>query len=117
MTNSGEIHISSKNPKKLAFFYKDVLGWTMAGDSLDFDGVCFEGFNDGTTIWIWDEHKNGRKNTEAVYIMIDCPNPDTMYRDLIIKGIRIDPPKVVSWSGKGLLVVDPDGNKIMMAQS
>ena len=48
--------------------------------------------------------------------MYDCPDPDMMYQNLVKKGVVLDPPKVVSWSGKGILVIDPDGNRILMLQ-
>ena len=116
MIKSDEIHISSKDPKKLALFYRDVLGWTMTGDSPDFDSVCFEGHGNNPTVWIWDERKHGKKNSGAVHFMYDCLDPDMMYQNLVQKGAELDPPKVVSWSGKGIHVIDPDGNRILMLQ-
>lgn len=116
MIKSSEIHISSKNPERLAIFYRDILCRRMAGDGPDFDGVSFEGENGNPTVWIWDEKKHGKKNEGPVFLTIDCPDPDRTYHNLKQKGVELDPPKVVSWSGKGLYVTDPDGNTIMLTR-
>ena len=110
------INISSKEPKRLALFYRDVLGWKMFGDSLDFDGVSFEGRDDNAIVWIWDENKHGKMNEGVVYFQFDCPDPDAMYHELLDKGVKLDPPRTASWGGKELFVKDPDGNKILMVE-
>ena len=110
------IHISSKDPKRIALFYRDVLGWVMIDDGSTFDGVRFEGRDDNPIVWIWDENKHGKMNEGAVYFTFDCPDPDAMFKKLTEKGVTLDPPKMCSWGGKELLVIDPDGNKILLVE-
>jgi len=110
------IHIGSKDPKRLALFYRDILGWTMLDDSTNFDGVRFEGRDDNPVLWIWDENKHGKFNEGTVFLAFDCPNPDAMYQILVQKGIVLNPPKMCDWGGKELMVTDPDGNKILLIE-
>ena len=40
------MNISSKDPKRLALFYRDVLGLTMLNEDPNYDGVTFGNDND-----------------------------------------------------------------------
>ena len=117
MIKFSNMNISSKDPKRLALFYRDTLGWKMIGNSPDFDGVSFEGRDDTQKIVsIWDENKHGKMNEGPVYFQFDCPDLDAMFQKLTEKGVMLDPPRTASWGGKELLVIDPDGNKLLIVE-
>ena len=111
------IHISSNNPKRLALFYKDVLGWNMIDDISTTDGIRFEGSDNNPVLWIWDKNRHETIFNEGpVYFVFDCPDPDALYQQLTQKGVELAPPKIASWGGKELFVTDPDGNKFLMVE-
>ena len=115
ITFSG-IHLFSNDPKQLIVFYRDILGWVVYGDDSCFDGVNFKGRYDYPVLTVWDANKHGKLNEGTAYFVFDCPNPDAVYQDLTKKGIVLDPPKMASWGGKELMVIDPDGNKLLMVE-
>ena len=108
------MNISSKDPKQLALFYRDVLGLTMLEDDPSYDGVTFGNSQDEPMFWIWDEAKWGKANTGTVTFVFDCDDHDKTYKELKQKGVTLDPPKVAVWGGKELFVKDPDGNTILI---
>jgi len=108
------MNISSKNPKRLALFYRDMLGLTMLESDPGYDGVTFGNDSDGPVFWIWDENKWGKSNTGAVTLVFDCDDHDKTYEDLKQKGVELDPPKTAAWGGKELFVKDPDGNMVLI---
>ena len=110
------VHITSKDPKRLALFYKDILGWTMLDDNPDFDGVRFEGRGDDPVLWIWDENKHGTLSDGTMFFTFDCPDTDTMYQNLTEKGLVLNSPEICSWGGKEIKLTDPDGNKILLVE-
>jgi len=111
------IHITSKNPKRLGTFYSEVLGWKMLDDKPEFDNVRFAGRDDvEPVLWLWDENKHGKLNEGTFFLVFSCPDPDAMYQNLKQKGVVLDPPRMASWGGKELMVIDPDGNKLLMVE-
>lgn len=54
------MNISSNNPKRLALFYRDVLGVKMLEDDPNFDGVVFGNDSDEPVFWIWDAKNWGK---------------------------------------------------------
>ena len=112
------IHITSKDSKRLGLFYRDVLGWSILDDNPSFDGVRFQGRGEGEdpVLWLWDENRHGKLNEGALFLTFDCPDLDAMHKDLTQKGIVLAPPRMASWGGKELMVIDPDGNKLLMVE-
>jgi catechol 2,3-dioxygenase-like lactoylglutathione lyase family enzyme len=108
------INISSKDPKGLALFYRDVLGIKMLEDDPNFDGVSFGNDKNEPKLWIWDENKWGKTNEGSVCLVFDCDDHDKTYQELKQKGVSLDPPKIAVWGGKELYVKDPDGNTILI---
>jgi len=108
------MNISSDDPKKLALFYRDVLGLTMLDEDENFDGVTFGNCEGEPVIWIWDAKNWGKSNTGTVTLVFDCDDHDKTYEELKAKGVALDPPKVAVWGGKELFVKDPDGNTILI---
>ena len=114
ITRFSGMNLSSKDPKRLALFYRDVLGVTMLEDDPNYDGVVFGNREGEPVFWIWDENKSGKANEGPVLLVFDCDDHDTTYRELKDKGVALDPPKVADWGGTELYVKDPDGNKILI---
>ena len=108
------MNISSKDPKRLALFYQDVLGLKMLESDPNYDGVTFGNHENEPIFWIWDENKWGKSNTGTVTFVFDCDDHDKTYEELKQKGVELDPPKVAVWGGKELFVKDPDGNTILL---
>lgn len=59
VTEFSGINISSKDPKRLALFFCNLLGMTMLGNDPNYDGVTFENNENEPVFWIWDENKRG----------------------------------------------------------
>ena len=108
------MNISSKDPKKLALFYQDILGVKMLESDPDFDGVTFGNNKNEPIFWIWDENKWGKSNEGPVCLVFECDNHDKTYQELKQKGISLDPPKTAVWGGMELFIKDPDGNNILI---
>ena len=108
------MNISSKDPKRLALFYRDMLGLKILDEDPNYDGVTFGNNNDEPVFWIWDETKWGAANTGTVTLVFDCDDHDKTYEALREKGVELDPPKTAVWGGKELFVNDPDGNTILI---
>jgi predicted enzyme related to lactoylglutathione lyase len=108
------MNITSKAPKRLALFYRDVLGLTMFGDDPNYDGVTFGNDEDQPVFWIWDENKWGKANEGAVTLVFECDDHPKTYETLKQKGVALDPPKTAVWGGKELFVLDPDGNSVLI---
>ena len=107
-------NITSKDPKKLVLFYKEILGIPILGDDENYDGVEFGFIKDAPVFWIWDENNWGKSNEGPVCLVFDCEDHDKTYEELIQKGVELDPPVTASWGGKELSLRDPDGNKILI---
>jgi len=108
------MNISSKDPKRLALFYQDILGIKMIERDPDYDGVTFGNNENEPVFWIWDENKWGKANAGTVTFVFDCDDHDKTYEELRQKGVELDPPKTAVWGGKELYVKDPDGNIILI---
>ena len=111
------INISSKDPKKLVSFYKDILGIpVLYEDVSEYDGVGFGFIKNAPTFCIWDENKWGsiRSSQGSVCLVFHCDDHDKTYDELKTKGVSLEPPKAVSWDAtrKELLFKDPDGNTV-----
>jgi len=107
------MNITSKDPKRLALFYKDVLGVTMLEEDPNFDGVTFGNNQNEPVFWIWDEKVWGKANTGAVTFVFDHDDLNKLYEELKGKGVELDPPKTADWGGQELIAKDPDGNTVM----
>jgi len=107
------MNISSSDPKRLALFYRDVLGAKMIESDENFDGVTFGNSEDEPVFWVWDEKVWGKANTGSVTFVFDHDDLDILYAELKQKGIELDPPSVAVWGGKELVVQDPDGNTVL----
>ncbi|HEY8420859.1 MAG TPA: VOC family protein [Thermoclostridium sp.] len=108
------MNISSKDPKRLALFYRDVLGLKMLDENQDYDGVTFGNDNNEPVFWIWNENKWGKANEGKVCLVFSCDDHDKTYEELKQKGVIVDPPKTADWGGKELYIKDPDGNIILI---
>ncbi len=108
------INISSKNPGRLALFYRDILGLKMLEDDPNYEGVAFGNAENEPVFWIWDENKWGKSTTGNVTLVFDCDDHQKTYEELKEIGVELDPPSVAVWGGTELFVKDPDGNTILI---
>lgn len=114
ITNFRGINISSKNPKQLVLFYKDLLGLKIVDDDANYDGVAFGNGENEPVFWVWDENKWGKSTTGTVTLVFDCDDPQKTYEELKRKGVALDPPSVADWGGTELIIKDPDGNTVLI---
>jgi len=108
------MNISSDDPKRLALFYRNVLGIPMLEEDENFHGVVFGNREGEPVFWIWDAGKCERANTGTVTFVFDCDDHDKTYEELKAKGVALDPPVIADWGGKELHVKDPDGNTVLI---
>jgi predicted enzyme related to lactoylglutathione lyase len=108
------MNISSKDPKRLVLFYKEILGVKMLEFDENYDGVTFGNEENEPVFWIWDENIWGKSNSGMVTFVFDCDDHDKTYEELRQKGLDLNPPKIAEWGGKELSVKDPDGNIILI---
>ncbi len=57
ITSFSGMNISSKNPRKVVEFYRDMLEIPVVEDNLNYDGVQFGFAEDIPGFWVWDENK------------------------------------------------------------
>ena len=114
ITKFSGMNITSKDPKRLTLFYRDILGIKMLEFDPNYDGVTFGNDENEPKFWIWDENRWGKSNHGPVTFVFDCDDHDKTYEELKQKGIELDPPKTASWGGKELFLKDPDGNTILI---
>ncbi len=114
--NFSGINISSKDPKRLVLFYKDILGIpVIRKDVSEYDGVLFGFIENAPVFCIWDENKWGktRNSPGLVCLTFHCDDHQKTYDELKAKGVSLEPPNTVPWgSEKELFVKDPDGNTV-----
>jgi glyoxylase I family protein len=105
-------------------FYRDKLGFTVTGSSKamsedpdDVNWVMLE--LGGATLMLNTAYDpddiperpdaarwNGHQDT---CLYLGCPDVDGAYRELVARGIELDPPKVAWYGMKQLYLKDPDG--------
>ncbi len=106
------LNISSKDPKQLILFYKEILELKILDDDPNDNGVAFGNEENEPVFWIWDENKCGKSITGTVTLVFDCDDHQKTYEDLIRKGVSLNPPSVADWGGTELVVKDPNGNTV-----
>jgi uncharacterized glyoxalase superfamily protein PhnB len=105
-------------------FYRDMLGFTVTGkskvlseDEDDVNWVMLE--LGGATVMLntaYDPDDVQEKPDAARWsghqdtcLYLGCLDVDAAYRELVAKGLKINPPKVAWYGMKQLYVTDPDG--------
>ena len=110
------INISSKDPKRLVLFYRDILDIPVLYEDVgEYDGVGFGFIQNAPAFCIWDENRWGKtRNSQGfVCLAFKCDDHEKTYHELKAKGIALEPPETVPWGdGKELFVKDPDGNTV-----
>lgn len=114
ITSFRGFNISSKDPKRLVLFYRDILGIPVMEDDENYDGVVFGYIENAPVFWIWDENKWGKSNDGAVCLVFECDDHDGTYNELRERGVALEPPKLAVWGGKELYLSDPDGNTVLL---
>ncbi|MFP4697764.1 MAG: VOC family protein [Eubacteriales bacterium] len=110
------INISSKDPKKLVEFYKELLGVPVQFDGYgDYDGAQLGFVKNTPVICIWNEEKWGKYEGLGNFVFI-CDNLDDTYMTLKEKDIEVEPPYQASWGGKEMKLSDPEGHKMLLIE-
>jgi len=105
-------NISSKNPKALAEFYRNIGAPVYVADDR-YDGWQLGNENEAY-ICVWDENKWGKSTAGSVTAVFKVDDLQKTYEELIGKGIEAEPPKTASWGGQELVLEDPEGNRIIL---
>jgi len=109
------INLSSKEPKKLADFYKNIgVDIFLDGDNYDGWNLGEKEDNDRISVWIWDENKWETSSEGYITIVLNSDNIENEYTKLKEIIPNIEPPFKAKWGGIELKLVDPDGNKVLI---
>lgn len=106
------INVGSKNPKRLAEFYK-AIGVPVYVHDQNYDGWQLGNEYEGY-VCIWDENKWGKSSAGYITIVLRTEDLHKKYEEILENGIKIDPPHTTDWGGQELAFDDPDGNKVIM---
>lgn len=106
-------NISSKDPKALADFYKTIGAPVLIEDG-NYDGWYIGDPKQGGTVCVWDENNWGKSTAGFVTVVLETDDVHKTYEEILLKGIRIDPPRTADWGGQELVFHDPDGNIVML---
>jgi len=82
------INVSSKDPKRLVSFYKDILGIPILYEDVsEYDGVGFGFVKNAPAFCIWDENKwgNTRSSQGSICLVFHCDDHDKTYGELKAK--------------------------------
>lgn len=106
------------NPKRLALFYRDVLGvkiLTNRPEEYEYDGVELGFDMEEPHIWVWNELKWGKSNNDTVTMVFYTNGIEKTYDELLEKGGN---PvfKIADWGGKEISLKDPDGNTVLVLE-
>lgn len=105
-------NISSKNPKALAEFYRNIGAPVYVSDE------CYDGWRLGNEneayICVWDENRWGKSSAGYVTSVYKVDDLQKTYEEITSRGIETEPPKTTAWGGQELILEDPDGNKIIL---
>ena len=104
-------------------FYRDVLGFTVAGSSGPGDEVGWVLLRQGATELMLntaydDGERPGAPDPARVAahadtgLFIACEDLDAAYASLVSKGVKANPPAVAPYGMKQLYVKDPDGYEV-----
>ena len=107
------INITSKIPKELVSFYKDILEIPVIREDVsEYDGVLFGFIENAPVFCIWDENRwgNTRSSQGHVCLFFHCDNHEKTYEELKAKGVSLEPPNIVPW-GNAKELFDWDAKK------
>ena len=107
------VNLTSKAPKELAEFYKKIGAPVYVQDN-DYDGWHLGNPENCGSVCIWDENKWGKSAEGYITMVFEVDDLQETYKEIVEKGINIEPPRTTDWGGKELVFSDPDGNKVML---
>lgn len=118
------INIVSSNPKRVAAFYKDVLGAYIVDDEQHGGPHRIEiwfGERDENTTWITVNYDEGFKQqtyNTCQGFEFRVADADAEYRRIKDLGVEVkEPPKDLPWGYRYFNIKDPDGNGIDIVQA
>ena len=109
------VNITSKDPKKLADFYK-MVGVPVFVPDDNYDGWNLGNPENNGSICVWNEDRWGKATAGYITMVFNADDLQKTYEEILSKGIKIDPPRTADWGGQELVFYDPDGNKVMILQ-
>jgi len=106
-------------------FYRDVLGFEVLHDSGNGDDSSWVWLRlNGTDLMLNDQYEPGNRPAEPpperskwhddTCLYFGCPDPDTAYEFLKVKGIEVKPPTIAPYGMKQLYFHDPDGYNLCL---
>lgn len=108
------VNITSKDPKRLAEFYK-TIGVPVFVQDDDYDGWNLGNPENSGSVCVWDK-KWGETTAGYITMVFKADNLNKTYEEIKSKGLDIDPPRTADWGGQELVFVDPDGNRVMLLE-
>lgn len=109
------VNISSKDPKKLADFYK-MIGFPVFVSDNNYDGWSLGNPENNGSVCVWDENTWGKSTAGYITMVFNADDLQKTYEEILSKGFKIEPPRTADWGGQELVFCDPDGNKVMILQ-
>lgn len=106
------VNVTSKDPKRLAEFYK-AIGVPVFIQDDDYDGWNLGNPENSGSVCVWDE-KWGKANGGYITMVFKVDDLNKTYEEIKSKGFDINPPRTTDWGGQELVFDDPDGNKVML---
>jgi len=114
ITSFFRFNLTSKNPKALVEFYRDIIGMPLLGEiDLHYDGVSF-GFVAEPHLCIWRADENMMVNSGNAELVFMCDDVNKTYEELCQRGLAANPPFETYWGGLVLECRDPDGNLVRL---
>ena len=108
------------NMRRSLAFYRDVLGFSIAGDSGGGDDASWVWLQRGPiNLMLNDQYEPGHepptpppertKWHKDTCLYFDCPDPDATYEYLRSNGVDLDAPATAPYGMRQLYLSDPDG--------
>jgi predicted enzyme related to lactoylglutathione lyase len=109
------VNVYSDNPAVVVEFYNKKLGIPIQFEGFgDYEGACFGFIKDAPNICVW--HKKRDLDKSNPVIILGSDGLDSVYQDLLSKGVAVNPPLMAEWGGRELTLKNPEGTIIMVLE-
>lgn len=115
ITGIGGVFVTSKDPEKLAAWYRDRLGFPVEAEGTHAVFSWADGGGDGCTVWsVFEERPEYFAPTAAPYMLnLRVDDLDGLLAELAAAGdVWIDERRDDQGYGRFAWIKDPDGNRI-----
>lgn len=107
----GEVSFLTRDVRRLAAFYRDLLG--IASDSDDAGHQTFE--QDGLQISVQHDDSPEPDGRQRLVVAFTVDDVDAEHERLLALGVQVlEPPTTRPWGARNLVVADPDGNHVYL---